>query len=116
RLLPFVDEKLNRNQIPSLFAQQALDVDRFLFTNFGTALVDKLYKSCNEKIKAEIKKRVGEGQIYVCGHTHLAEVDLANRFINSGVVAYGVGQYIIIDDGDIELVEYWYDKPVIESF
>lgn len=58
-----------------------------------------------KKVKIEEFKK---GEIIICGHTHAAEIDLENNFINTGIIRHGLGQYVVIDDGEISLKEEWY--------
>ncbi len=38
-------------------------------------------------------------EVLVCGHTHLAELNLAQHYINTGVIRWGLGQYLVVDGG-----------------
>ncbi|OGG20393.1 hypothetical protein A3D03_06120 [Candidatus Gottesmanbacteria bacterium RIFCSPHIGHO2_02_FULL_40_13] len=44
-------------------------------------------------------------QWLVCGHSHVKEYNSSQRFINTGYVGYGIGQYLKIDDNGFQLVE-----------
>lgn len=115
RYLHFIDEKVNLKNIPKSFARHALSVENFLVRNFGTKLIEYLYKTYNEQIKRKLAKDIKEDQIYVCGHTHLAEIDLGKGFLNTGVVGYGLGQYLLIENEEILDREVWYDTPALEG-
>jgi hypothetical protein len=92
-----------------------LSYESFLIRSFGTSLIKYLYKTDNETIKQRLRKKLKANQIFVCGHTHLKEIDLKNQFVNSGLVGYGLGQYLIIEDDDVIEKEHWYDAPVVEE-
>jgi UDP-2,3-diacylglucosamine pyrophosphatase LpxH len=63
----------------------------------------------NEEIKNQMESRSFSNTWTVCGHTHSAEIDLENQFVNSGFVRAGLGQYLTINDvGFIELHEEHY--------
>ncbi len=47
-------------------------------------------------------------QWLVCGHSHVKEYNLSQRFINTGYIGYGIGQYLKIDDEGFQLVEERY--------
>lgn len=44
-------------------------------------------------------------QWLVCGHSHVKEYNSPQRFINTGYIGYGIGQYLQIDDKGFQLVE-----------
>ena len=60
------------------------------------------FKNSNDKMKHWSAEHLNE-EILVTGHTHLAEIDLSSRYINTGVVHYGLGQYLIISEEEVEL-------------
>lgn len=60
-------------------------------------------------IKEKIQKRLKRNEIYICGHTHWAEVDEKNQYANSGIICGCLGQYLLIDKGKLILKEEWYD-------
>ena len=59
-----------------------------------------------KKVKIEEFKN---GEILICGHTHAAEIDLENNFINTGIIRHGVGQYATIENDKILLMEDAYN-------
>lgn len=117
KYLKFIDEKVNLSQsdMISSFADFSLNYERFLVRNFGTGLIKRLYQRYNDNLKKQALKDLKSNQIIVCGHTHLIEVDLKNNFINSGIVNYGLGQYLIIEGDEIIDREVWYDPPKLEE-
>lgn len=80
---------------------------------FGSKFLAKRGLSFNKHIKKAFAKEFKNGEILICGHTHSAEIDLEYNFINTGLIRHGLGQYVIINDKDIELKEEWYSKPTI---
>ncbi len=58
-------------------------------------------RNLNKKIKELIKNELKKGEYFVCGHTHCAEIDHENRFINTGMIKHGLAQYLLIDNGAI---------------
>lgn len=92
-------------------------VDRFpilrpparLILNSIIAVVGKryfrLYKKMNEDMKAWAKSNLKE-EILICGHSHLVESDVINKFINLGSNRHGYFQYMLLNkDGSWELKE-----------
>lgn len=57
----------------------------------------------NNKVK-EISSNISDINYLVIGHTHWAEIDKKNKFINSGIIHSGVSNYILIDDGNPKLI------------
>ena len=48
-------------------------------------------------------------QVAVCGHSHLVEFSPDKKYINNGVIRWGLGQYLIVEDGQLDLVRGRYD-------
>jgi len=70
-----------------------------------------LFGGMNEIIKKSILKELAKDQkaYFFFGHVHVAELDLANRFINTGIFNYGYAQYVSIDDsGNIKAINDTY--------
>ncbi|MCX6733162.1 MAG: metallophosphoesterase family protein [Candidatus Roizmanbacteria bacterium] len=60
---------------------------------------------------AKIKRCLSSVQFpywYICGHTHYAELDMKNKFANSGSIQFGQATYLIIDSSGISLQSNWY--------
>ncbi|MFI5240838.1 MAG: metallophosphoesterase [Microgenomates group bacterium] len=115
KYLPFIDAKLSRKNIPKSFARHSLDYESFLIRNFGTTLIKNLYQKYNNAIKEKSAPHLKNKDVLVCGHTHLLEIDLKAKFINSGLINYGLGQYLLIEGDKITDKEEWYDIPAIEG-
>lgn len=82
--------------------------EHLMLNKFGKKYTHFAYNKFNKLYKKKIKKIHQDGEIYATGHTHLAEIDEKNHFINSGVVKSNLGQYLLISDKGIELKEEWY--------
>jgi len=67
---------------------------------FGIRGVWILFGQLNNKVKRSIKEEFEHlgNYVFVCGHTHCAEVDIENHFANSGFSKFGYLQYLTIDD------------------
>ena len=111
RLFPHFDvlfrRSFKRNPTPIL-NQMFEHVEGFLLRRFGKKALWLFYSKLNKTIKAKIKKEFTKGEYFICGHTHLADKDENRRFANCGLVEHGLGQYIVIEDGNIYLKEEWY--------
>lgn len=66
------------------------------------------YKGQNEKMKNWAKNNLPKEKILVCGHSHLPEFNLKDRYINSGFIRHGYSQYLKITDGQMHLVKEKY--------
>lgn len=63
-----------------------------------------LHKFMVRNIKMKKFSKTLDGQVLVCGHSHFAEFDQDRQYINNGVIRWGLGQYLEIDKGKINLV------------
>ncbi|OGK23395.1 hypothetical protein A3A46_03035 [Candidatus Roizmanbacteria bacterium RIFCSPLOWO2_01_FULL_37_13] len=102
RLYPAIDEKLPRslNKILTIAVGSILE---------NVSLLQLMLKRVNRIIKKKVKKELGIKEMFVCGHSHYAEFDLKNRFINTGFIENGLAQYLIIDKNKLFPKEEWYD-------
>jgi predicted phosphodiesterase len=107
RLYPFHDETTHP-YIPK--KSHLIELLEWIVINiFGKPLITLLLFHFNLVIKKKLKNELKKNEIYVCGHTHFAEIDIKNQFINTGFIKQGLGQYLIIDNGTPRLMEEWYD-------
>lgn len=84
------------------------DLEHLLVKLFGKRILQVLFKKYNNVIKKQEKSKLTDDQIFICGHTHAAEIDLKNNFINTGIIRHGLGQYITINENVIKLHEERY--------
>lgn len=99
RLAPYIDDIWNLKTLPPVLNNLLGELEGMAVRIFGVKALAALYGRFNIKIKGLLKKELKENEVFVCGHTHVAEIDLKNRFMNSGLVRHGLGQYLIIEDG-----------------
>lgn len=79
--------------------------------HIATALTGDHYQQFLLKNNTIMKQKLGKPKknIYrIFGHTHCPEFDITNNFINTGLIKFGLAQYILIDDGKITLVKERY--------
>jgi|SRR3990167_7210071 len=62
-----------------------------------------LYRRFNDNMKKKVSISLKKNEYLVCGHSHYMEIDEKNHFINSGMIKHGIGQYITIENGKVEL-------------
>ena len=63
----------------------------------------KIYQTENNAMKKWAINSLQKNHILICGHSHLAELSLDKQSANSGLIRYGLSQFLIIDNGQIEL-------------
>lgn len=94
RLSPFGDEDMILPPDKPPKSIRFMDkMEKLCIRRTGTKY-QKILKMYNRRIKKKLKIELGKNQYYVCGHTHSAEVDHKNRFINTGVIKHGLAQYM----------------------
>lgn len=92
-----------------LFLYTIMLGEAILMRFWDKRISQKRLRWINEEIKNQMESRSFSNTWTVCGHTHSAEIDLENQFVNSGFVRAGLGQYLTINDvGFIELHEEHY--------
>jgi predicted phosphodiesterase len=64
----------------------------------------KLHGWENMQMKHFAKRELKRNQILVCGHSHIAEYNPKDKYINTGVIDFGVASYLRIVDQEISLV------------
>lgn len=62
----------------------------------------------NRKMKVWCRSKLPLNNFLICGHSHLAELNPAYRFANTGFVRYGYGHYLRIENDSIKLIEERY--------
>jgi len=89
---------------------QAFELRLFdsLVYRFGRRFLQMTTRRYNLRMKKLLKTRIGHRQILVCGHTHYSELDLKQRFINSGMIGGRLGEYLVIDQNKIVLKSQHY--------
>ena len=101
KIVPLWDKYFKR--MPRIINKILYYLERNAFLLLGIKGVGILYKKFNEKMIKKVAKKLKKNEFLVCGHSHFMEFDEKNHFINSGIIKHGIGQYIIIDNGKIEL-------------
>jgi len=98
RLMPFADERPQDFSFAcKLFGFLDINIEKFFIRSVGPHY-QKLLRKFNEEIKQKLQNELKKNEFYVCGHTHSAEVDEKNRFINTGVFKEGLAQFLHIND------------------
>lgn len=63
-----------------------------------------------EKIKKWWEEQNKKGHILICGHSHVAELNLNSSYLNTGFIQNGYAHYLKIMDDKLELVEERYHR------
>lgn len=100
---PFFNRLFRFLKLPKLFLKILITLERWLLKTFKNDYIRLHYRLYNKEIKGKVRKSLRKNQIIVCSHTHAAEFDLKNKFINTGLINYGLAQYIIVDDEEVQL-------------
>ncbi|MCR4329861.1 MAG: metallophosphoesterase family protein [Candidatus Roizmanbacteria bacterium] len=62
----------------------------------------------NEKMMKHAQNISKQNEILVCGHTHLAQLAINKHFANSGIIRFGCGQYLLVENEEIKLIKDHY--------
>lgn len=62
----------------------------------------------NMQMKQFGMKNLAQNQILVCGHSHIAENNKKLRYLNTGLIDYGIANYLSIQNGKISFVTETY--------
>jgi predicted phosphodiesterase len=79
------------------------NLEKMIVFLFGINVLKILYKRFNEDMKNKKSRILKDNEYLVCGHTHFMEIDKKNHYINGGFIKHGIGQYLTITDGKVEL-------------
>lgn len=101
---PDINIPVSSNILQFLFDQW----ERWMLFFFGSSYQKIFFQRFNNKIKQSIQNKLTKNQLYVCGHTHCAEIDYKHRFINTGIIRHGFAQYLMIENEIITLKEERY--------
>jgi predicted phosphodiesterase len=105
RLMPFGNwKKIPRINAISEFLNS---VEKFLAFH-NKKIMHLTIGRYNRQIKEKLKDELKKNEVFVCGHTHVAEFDEVNGFINSGIVKHGIGQYLLLEKNTITPREEYY--------
>jgi len=85
----------------------------FVLRSISNRTVNAILEPLNNKMKEWERHHVPHNRILVCGHTHIQENAAVQNFINSGVNNYGLGQYLLVNQGKIELHSVRYHTPLL---
>lgn len=101
--------KLGKAIAKSVFISKQLEnIERFSLKKHQKPLFVKSGRRLNKKIKVLVHDQLEKDMIYVCGHTHVAEADTDEMFLNIGSIQHGKGEYLLIQDDVFFLKQCWY--------
>lgn len=87
--------------------------EKIMVRVFAGKLFNLTGKRFNRRATRFISQNLKSNEIFICGHTHMAELNETKGFVNSGMIRYGLGQYLMIEDGKIHLHQKLYRKSPI---
>ena len=109
RLYSYIDEHMPIDRVSGTLTMPYSKFEYLMVRKTGKTYLKLLNKRKNKNIKKKVLKELSSNQIYVCGHTHFAEIDEKNQFVNSGIIRHGLGQYLLVGNNSITAKEEWYD-------
>lgn len=109
RLCPFPAYRKNSLKYFPFLVKLEDDLEKIIIKTFGKSFFKLYCTRFNNKIKRLIKNELLNNQFFICGHTHLPEIDIKNKFANCGFIKYGYASYLMITNGKIKLYEERYD-------
>ena len=62
----------------------------------------------NRPMSSWVSNNLPANQILVTGHSHYPEINLPNRFVNSGFIGFGYGNYAVIEAGGPQIIKERY--------
>lgn len=111
RFLPLADKFFMKylGFLPPWWMNQTYEkFEGLMIKIFGKKYLSTMYQVFNNEMKMKAKKYLKKNEFFIFGHSHLTEYDRENNFLNGGFIRHGIGQYILIDNGEIKLVDEWY--------
>lgn len=91
--------ELRRNKIIFKILLTAHLIKEWVLETFLPSKI--VHHKIDKKLKAAVIKNRKENEIWILGHSHLAEMDLEKGYINSGVNREKL-QYIVVSDSQIK--------------
>lgn len=88
---------------PEIFGNRYMVAVGNLMTDITTKVYPDFFRSSNRKMKKWGRKNLSEEEILICGHSHLADFSLEERFVNTGVSKFDYIQYLMVTDSKLEL-------------
>lgn len=98
RLAPYIDDIFKIKKLPRYLNILLGELEGLVVRLFGPKGLVYLYGRFNEISKVKIKKELKKNEVLVSGHTHVAELDLKNKYLNSGLIRHGLAHYLIINN------------------
>ena len=104
RLAPYLDTKAT---LPTPLLKVASYYDVTMTRLFGERFL-RIYQPDNERMKQWQKIHLPKEIFLICGHSHFAELSLEQKYANSGLINAGIGQYLTIEEGKVQLFKEKY--------
>jgi predicted phosphodiesterase len=90
---------------------QVFALERFTFKHVISKAAGLFTMSSKiNKSLENYKKKNYPNKWFICGHSHLAEMDMRNKFLNTGAIRHGIASYAEIDENDVELKTARYEE------
>lgn len=73
----------------------------------GERIIER-FKHQNEELKQWKQQQLGKEVILVTGHTHYPEESEQENYINTGWIRFGMGDYLVLENGEHRLIRDTY--------
>lgn len=104
RIYPTIDERI---KIPRFIRGLGNIFEGLSIKLFGRRLLN-IYIKDNLAMKKWKMDNLDKNEWLICGHSHLKELSYENKFINEGLINWGIASYSMIVNGKAELKEFTY--------
>jgi UDP-2,3-diacylglucosamine pyrophosphatase LpxH len=95
---------LRHPNLPRWLLSLGSKFERLVIKLFGRNYL-KFYLQSNKKMKNWRRAYLDPSVWLICGHSHLAEINQADKYANSGIfLASGLASYLVVEDGAVRLV------------
>ncbi len=109
RLCPIMDEPSPPSKRLVVATYLTGKAEEIMTITNNKAIKRFLLGKYNNIIKRKLKKELSDNEVLICGHTHLSEFNIKERFVNTGIVRHGLAQYLLIQNGHLYPKEEWYE-------
>ena len=109
RISPKIDAAFPFVQRRPIFGRLAEGYEQLGLALLGNRFLLLGNSRYNVAMKEYVRKQLSKQTILLCGHSHLPELSMSERFANSGFIRNGYASYLRIENGTISLVRERYE-------
>ena len=94
---------------PFLTRQQCFSLSCYIHNTviglFTPRIMNIMLSHLNKEMYKQTRSVVKKDQFFICGHTHVPEINIEKKFINEGFVQAGWGHCVLIDEKNITFIQ-----------